>query len=110
MPGECAADDRFAAGQVQGAAGAGDAGVEQFAAEHSGVAGGQLQPDGVELAALGLVHGHGEGAFVGGQGGRVEAAHLAVAVAFEPGDQRALGTAVCAWVVAVGGAAGLAWS
>lgn len=45
---------------MQRGRGSGQAGVDQLAAEHAGVGAGQLQPDLVELAFLGLVHGGGE--------------------------------------------------
>jgi hypothetical protein len=61
---------------MQRGTGAGEAGVEQLAAEHAGVHARQLQPDLVELAALGLVHGGGEGGLVRGQRGGVEGADL----------------------------------
>ena len=70
-----------------------DSGVDQFAREHAAVAGGEQQPDFFELRALGLVHGHGEGAVVRGQRGVMEGARRIGGVAGEPDHDGAAGVA-----------------
>ncbi|MNR02967.1 hypothetical protein D3C85_1188420 [compost metagenome] len=61
--------------------GAGDAGVEQAAAQQRAGLLGQDQQHLAELRALALVHGHGEGAVVAGQARRGEGAVAGVAFA-----------------------------
>lgn len=91
MPPQRSGDHVATACHMQHAARTRDRGVEQFAAEHAAVGAGELQPDFVELAALRLVHGHGEGGFVRGERGGVEGADRVAAGAGEPGQGRAFG-------------------
>lgn len=72
---------------------AGNAGVDQFARQHAAVAGGQQQPDFVELRPLCFVHGHRKGAVVRRQRGGVERARGVGGVAREPGQYGAVSIA-----------------
>src|SRR3546814_5482874 len=64
--------------------GSSDAGVYQLSRQHAAVVRRQQQPHLVELRALGLVHGHGEGAVVLREGGGMEDTRDVRGVAGEP--------------------------
>src|SRR3546814_7685505 len=70
--------------------GASDAGVYQLSRQHAAVVRRQQQPHLVELRALGLVHGHGEGAVVLREGGGMEDRRDVRGVAGEPGEDGAV--------------------
>src|SRR3546814_1628172 len=85
LPSQCGLDHFSAPRHVQPAPRTGDGGIDQFAREDAVVAAGEEKPDVVEFAALGLVHGGGEGGVVLRQLARRPGGELAVLLAPDHG-------------------------